>query len=131
MKVSTNVKPRKKKTNVTDTFKKAEEQAKEKYAAESESAKKYDESLKKKSTGFQVKTGRVSQQDLAASGAYTGKKIKNYSETQRVEGLKQTGFYDPKPAVTGGTKKMLVRAKKNVKKSAASASAKKAAKRLY
>lgn len=131
MKVSTNVKPKKKKTNVTGVYEKAEMQAKEKYAADSKSAKDYDESLKKKSTGFQVKTGRVTQQDLAASGAYTGKKVKNYSETQRVAGLKQTGFYDPKPAVVGGTKKLLVRAKKNVKKSAASASAKRAAKKLY
>lgn len=131
MKVSTNVKPKKRKTNVATVYEKAEEMAEKKYSTDSKSAKQYDESLKKKASGFQVKTGRVTEKDLAASGAYTGKKVKNYSESQRVEGLKQTGFYDPKPAVAGGTKKMLVKAKKNVKKSAASAQAKRSASRLY
>ena len=133
MKVSSNVKPKNKKTNVTGIFKKAEEKAKEKYAADSGKAKRYDESLKDKAKGFKgrVGGGRLTQKELAASASYTGDRVKHYSESQRVEGLKKTTYYDPKPAVVGGTKKLLKRAKSNVKKSAASAQAKKAAKKLY
>lgn len=131
MKLSTNVKPKKKKSKVAEVFEKAEEQAEKKLEKDTQSAKVYDESLKKKSKGFQVKTGRVTQKDLAASGAYTGDKAKNYSETERIKGLRQTGYYDAKPAVVGGTKKMVKLSKKKVKKSSASKQAKRSASRLY
>ena len=131
MKVSTNVKPRNKKSTVTTLFKKAEEKAKKKLDVDSQSAKRYDESLKKKGKTFQGKTGRVTNKDLAASAGYTGDKVKGYSETQRVTGLKTTTYYDPKPAVVGGTKKMLKRSKKNVDRSSASKQAKASARKLY
>lgn len=131
MKVSTNVKPKKKKGKVSQVFEKAEQQAEKKYAMDTKAAKEYDESLKQKAKGFQAKTGRVTQGDLAASGSYVGNKSRNYSEQQRVKGLKETGFYDAKPAVVGGTKKMLKRARTNVKKSTASKQAKRSASRLY
>lgn len=131
MRVSTNVKPKKKKSKTAEVFEKAEERAQQKYAADSKAAKEYDQSLKDKAKKFQVKTGRVTQGDLAASGSYVGSTAKRYSEAERVKGLKETGFYDAKPHVVGGTKKMLKRSKKNVKKSTASKQAKKSAARLY
>lgn len=134
MKVSTNVNPGKKKSKVSkveETFSKAEEQAAKKYSKDSQSAKKYDEGLKKTAKGFQVKTGRVTSGDLAASGSYVGTKSKNFSEQERVKGLKQTGYYDAKPAVVGGTKRMVKRSKKNVGKSSASKQAKSSARKLY
>jgi hypothetical protein len=133
MNVSTNLsKPKKKKSPVAEAFKKAEEQAAKKYTADSESAKKYDQSLKEKSKGFTVKTGKYGQKDLAASRSY-GSVASGAADNEkaRVKGLKETGYYDAKPAVVGGTKKLLKKSKKNVAKSSASKQAKASAKKLY
>lgn len=132
MKVSTNVKPKKKKrSSVSDVYNEAEMAASKKYAADSESARKYDQSLKERAKGHTGKTGRVDMKDVAASGSYRGTAMKGYSESARVKGLKETGYYDAKPAVVGGTKKMVRVSKKNVNKSSASKQAKRSAKKLY
>jgi hypothetical protein len=132
-KVSTNVKPKKKKSSTEEVFEKAEVQAKKRESSDTQAAKNYDEGLKVtagKHAGpnAPIRTGRVTSQDLAASGAYKGG---NYSETQKVKGLKQTGYYDAKPAVVGGTKRMVKVSKKNVNKTQASKQAKRSAKKLY
>jgi len=132
IKVSTNVKPKKKKSSTEKVFEKAEVQASKKLAADTDKAKKADASLVVTAGGHSAtkeRTGRVTQQDLAESRAYRNKS--SITETARVKGLKQTGYYDAKPAVVGGTKKMVRISKKNVKKSGASSQAKKAAKKLY
>jgi hypothetical protein len=124
------------KQKVLTIYKKADEKAAKTYAEDKSKADRYTKQHKSKVKTFATtdpdlqKKGKLSTRDLAASGAYAGNKQSD-NEAKRVEGLKQTGYYDAKPAVVGGTKKMLVKSKKNVKKSQASPQAKKAARKLY
>jgi hypothetical protein len=142
MKSSTNVSdPKKKKESTTKDkvlkiYRKADEKASKALASDTKKASDYDKSRKSRSKKFTTnepdiqKKGRLSTKDLQASGAYAGK-VNSNTETQRVRKLQETGAYDAKPAVVGGTKKMLTRSKKNVKKSQASKQAKRSAKKLY
>lgn len=114
----------------------AQKKADQTYAADAQKAKSYDEGVKKQSSKFSGSKGTMTnperQKDLAASRSYAGTKSgKSYNEQARVEGLKQTGYYDAKPHVVGGTKSMLKKSKANVRKNSASPAAKQSAKRLY
>lgn len=138
MKAFTNVKPKKKaekettKQKVLKTFEKAEDKAEKNLSADMKKAHEYQEGMKKKANEHVVNTGRTDTRKLQASGAYAGVAANSsHNELSRVRGLQQTGAYDAKPAVVGGTKKMLVRSKKNVNKSMASPQAKKSARKLY
>lgn len=140
MKAFTNVKPKKKsessstKEKVIKTFEKAEKKGQQNFKSDMKKAEGYDASRKEAAKpqhdgkgGYKTKT-----RDLAASRSYAGVAgASSHTEPARVKGLQQTGAYDAKPAVVGGTKKMLMKSKKNVSKSQASPQAKRSARKLY
>lgn len=114
----------------------SQKKADQHYASDISKAKSYDEGVKKQASKFSGSKGTLSnkqhQGDLAASRSYAGTKSGgSYNEQARVKGLKETGYYDAKPHIVGGTKSMLRRSKQNVRKNSASKAAKASAKKLY
>lgn len=121
--------PKKAAKQVQKIYASQESKNEKRFQSDLKDALDYDEKVKKMGSSWGYR-GKTAQSDLrrsrmAAGKAAVGKTARN------IHSRKESGAYKSDPHVIGGTKKMIKRAKKNVRKSSASKQAKRSAKKLY